>query len=150
MLCYFFQTLSWKFWSSVESLSARLWKLLSTCPYEHFFLIQSFLEKLLFYFSFWDREWFFLGFRRKFFDEVVKIAFFVPIKTLQVFFSKKYYSFWSVLYIERFFWTLCWNFSDEVVKIASYPFIGSSWWEKHFDEKTLMFFNQFETFSEKF
>ena len=35
------------------------------------------------------------------------------------------------------------------VKTASYLFIGSSWWEKDFDEKILMFFNQFETFSEK-
>ena len=104
---------------------------------------------MLFYFSLWDREWYFLGFRRKFLDEVVKIAFFVPIKTLQVFLSKKYYSFWPFLYIERFFWTLCWKFSDELVKTASYPFIGSSCWEKHFDEKSLMLFNQFETFSEK-
>ena len=42
MVCYFFQTLSWMFWSSVESLSARLWKLLSACPYEHFFSLRVF------------------------------------------------------------------------------------------------------------
>ena len=82
-------------------------------------------------------------------DDVVKPAFDVPIKKLQVFFSEKKYSFWPFFYIERFFWTLCWKFSYEVVKIAFYLFLGSSWWEKYFDEKTLMFFNQFETFSEK-
>ena len=52
--------------------------------------------------------------------------------------------------IELFFWTLCWKFPDEVVRTASCLFIGSFWWEKYFDERTLMFFIQFETFSDKF
>ena len=47
------------------------------------------------------------------------------------------------------FWHFVEKIFDDVVKTASYLFIGSSWWEKYFDEKTLMFFNQFETFSEK-
>ena len=37
MIWYFFQTLIWMFWHFVEKLSARLWKLLSSCPYEPFF-----------------------------------------------------------------------------------------------------------------
>ena len=93
----------------------------------------------------------FLALRRKFFGELVQTAFFVHIKTLQSsFFSEKNYSFRSFLYIELLFCTLWWNFSDEVVKTASYLFIGSFWWEKFFDEETLMFFIQFETFSDKF
>ena len=92
----------------------------------------------------------FLALRQKFIVEVVKTAFFVPIKTLKVFFSEKNYSFWSISYIERFFWNLCWNFPDEVVKTETYLFIGSFWWDKCFDEETLMFFNEFETFSKNF
>ena len=37
MIWYFFQTLSWMFWRFVKRLSAKLLKLLSSCPYEYFF-----------------------------------------------------------------------------------------------------------------
>ena len=37
MIWYFFQILSLMFWHCVERLSAKYWKLLSSCPYVHFF-----------------------------------------------------------------------------------------------------------------
>ena len=119
------------------------------CVQKNIFTNDNFFEKQIIWYFFSDFELNVLAFCRKTVGEVVKTAFFVPIKTVQVVFSEKHYSFWSFLYIEWFFWTLCWKFSDEVVKTASYLFIGSFWWEKFFDEETLMFFIQFETFSEK-
>ena len=118
--------------------------------HRNIFSKRYFQKKYCFIFPFGTVGDNFLALPRKFFDEVVKTASFVLIKTLQIFFSEKYFGFWLFLFIERFFWTLCWKFPDEVVKTASYLFVGSFWWEKYFDEETLMFFIQFETFSDKF
>ena len=149
---HFCQTLSWMYWSFVEKLKTvgEVAKTAFYVPIRMFFFQKKiFFKKECFLFHFATVSDNFSAFRRIFIGENVTTAFFVHIKTLQRSIFSKNYSFWSFLYIERFFWTLCWKLSDEVVKTASYLFIGSSWWEKYFDEKTLMFFNQFETFSEK-
>ena len=148
MIWYFFQTLSWMFWRFVERLSARLWKLLSSCPYEPFSK-NIFKKCIVSFFLLGQRAIIFWPFVENFSTKLWKLLS-LAYKTLQVFFSEKNYSFLSFLYIERFFWTFCWKFPDEVVKTASCLFIGSFWWEKYFDEETLMFFIQFGTFSDKF
>ena len=132
-------------------LSARLRKLLSTCPYECFFWKKNFFnKKVILYFSFWDHERKFFGLSSKNYRRSCENCFHCAHKNTSIFISEKYYSFWSILYIERFFWTLCWIFPNEVVKTTSCLFIGSFCREKYFDERTLLFFIQFETFSHNF
>ena len=149
MIWYFFQTLSWMFWRFVKRLSARLLKLLSPCSYEHFFKKIFSKKSIVLFFFLGPWAIIFWPFVGNFSTKLWKLLRCAHKNTSSLFFWKKY-SFWSFFYLERFFWTLCWNFPDEVVKTASYLFIGSFWWEKYFDEETLKFFVHFETFSDKF
>ena len=55
------------------------------------------------------------------------------------FFLAKNFCFWSILDIERYFLTLYWNFFDEVLKTASYVFIGLFWWKTFVIEKISSF-----------